>query len=508
MHVQILLRRDRVRRWHHDLVAALDALDVVDGVSTAWVTGAYDPDPRLERLLRTDRRLHHLPAGRWALADPAPLEARTGAGSLQPDLTLDVVGADVHGGPTWGLTFDGSAGDDAAVAALLARRPPVVAVIDRVDGTTLASGRPGSEHPGLLPRALDDLVAGVTTLITTAIRLRDVPGADVPGFSPDLRGTAPEDRATNGVATSWSRRVAKTAFHAGVHGVYRRLFRAPHWRVGWRFVDAEDVIDLETVTTTQWNRLPDDGYHFYADPFPFLHDGRHHLFVEDYDHRVGRGVVSVVEMTPEGPVGTPYPVLERPYHLSYPWVGEDEGELWMIPESSAAGTLEIYRAAAFPDRWEHVATLLEGAEISDATPFRHAGRWWMTATVRHGGSFSDTLHVWHADRLRGPWTAHAANPVLVDIATARPAGRVVEREGRLLRPVQDGRTGYGAALALTEITRLDETAFEQRHVASLSPGGTWGGSRLHTLNRAGRLECIDGSARSPRIRRRPAAERT
>ncbi|MFD1825864.1 MULTISPECIES: formyl transferase [Mumia] len=500
MHVQILLRRDQVRHWHHDLVAALDARSEVDAVTVAWVTGSRDPDPRLERLLRADRVLHRLPAGRWAGVAPGLLDARGTNGDAAPDVTLDLVEAGRHDGVrTLGLTFDGHPGDDALLAALTAGRLPVVAVVDRADGRTVASGRPGSELPGLLPRALDDVLAGVVTIIVAAVTDR---GVRVDGAT---NGTAAND-----AVQSWPRRVATTTAHAGIHGLYRRLYRAPHWRVGWRFVDegADDVLDLGTVTTTPWNRLPDDGYHFYADPFPLLHDGRHHLFVEDFDHRVGRGVVSVVEMTPEGPTGTPYPVLERPYHLSYPWVGEDEGELWMIPESSAAGTLELYRAVAYPDRWEHVATLLEGAEISDATPFHHDGRWWMTATVRHGGSFSDTLHLWHADRLRGPWTPHAANPVLVDIATARPAGRVVERDGRLLRPVQDGRTGYGAALALAEITRLDDTAFEQRHVASLAPGGTWGGSRLHTLNRAGRLECIDGSARSPRIRRRPAAERT
>jgi len=500
VHLQILLRRDQLRRWHHDLVAALDARPEVDEVTVAWVAGSPDPDPRLERLLRIDRALHRLPAGRWACIPPALLDAWSTDGDAVHDVTLDLAGTGRHDGARpLGLTFDGRPGEDALLNALLAGRLPVVAVVDRTDGRTVASGRPGSELPGLLPRALDDVLAGVVTIVVAAVADRDV------------RVDDEFDSATAyGAVRSWPRRVATTAAHAGVHALYRRLYRAPHWRVGWRFLDdgADDVLGLGSVTTTPWRRLPDDGYHFYADPFPVLREGRHHLFVEDFDHRVGRGVVSVVEMTPDGPAGTPRPVLERPYHLSYPWVGEDEGELWMVPESSAAGTLELYRAVAYPDRWEHAATLLQGAEISDATPFRHDGRWWMTATVRHGGSFSDTLHLWYAERLRGPWTPHSANPVLVDIAAARPAGRVVARDGQLLRPVQDGRSGYGAAIALAEITRLDNTAFEQRHVASIAPGGTWGGSRLHTLNRAGRLECIDGSARSPRIRRRPAAERT
>ncbi len=143
--------------------------------------------------------------------------------------------------------------------------------------------------------------------------------------------------------------------------------------------------------------------------------------------------------------------------------------------------------------------LLRDLDASDVTPFRHDGRWWLSATVRRGGSCSDALHLWYADSLRGPWTPHAHNPVVVDIASARPAGRVVHRGGRLLRPAQDGTGGYGSALALTEIVRLDPETYEQRVIARLASGDQWAGRRLHTLNRAGRLEVIDGSGRSPRL---------
>ena len=91
---------------------------------------------------------------------------------------------------------------------------------------------------------------------------------------------------------------------------------------------------------------------------------------------------------------------------------------------------------------------------------------------------------------------------MTDHATARPGGRVQVRDGRLLRPAQDGRGGYGAALTLVEITALDKDRYQQRVIGRLDPGLGWPGRRLHTLNRSGWLECIDGSAMSPRWRRR------
>src|SRR5699024_9300929 len=261
------------------------------------------------------------------------------------------------------------------------------------------------------------------------------------------------------------------------------------------------VIDLQSHPASGWHILPDDGFHFFADPFPIEVAGRTHLFVEDFDHRLGRGVISVVEFDANGPIGSPRPVLRHDVHLSYPFVFESRGDCWMIPESTGAGTVELYRATRFPDEWAREAILLDGLQASDVTLFRHDDRWWMSGTVRDGGSYSDALHLWSADQVRGPWTPHPANPVVVDIAAARPAGRVVARGGRLIRPVQDGRHGYGASMSLAEITRLDQSSFEQRVIAHLSPGDGWDGTRLHTLNRAGRLECIDGSARSPRFGR-------
>lgn len=88
--------------------------------------------------------------------------------------------------------------------------------------------------------------------------------------------------------------------------------------------------------------------------------------------------------------------------------------------------------------------------------------------------------------------------MLVDAAGARPAGRVVVDGGRLLRPAQDCRAGYGRAVNIFEVQRLDDEGFEQRQVDRLEPGPGWPGRRLHTWNRAGDLECIDGSRLVPR----------
>jgi hypothetical protein len=250
--------------------------------------------------------------------------------------------------------------------------------------------------------------------------------------------------------------------------------------------------------------LPDNGKRFYSDPFPVEKDGRLFVFVEDFEHRLDRAVISVVEFDARGPLGTPRPVLDTGSHLSYPFVFEHAGEMWMVPESCTAGTVDLYRAERFPDGWVKQATLVPGVVASDPTLFEHQGRWWMFATVRDGGCYSDALYLWSAPDLLGPWAPHRHNPVLVDLATARPGGRVVRRGNKLIRPFQDCRKGYGRALGLAEIIRLDDDGFEQRVETIIRPGPLWPGRRLHTLNRAGLLECIDGSAVSRKFQLIPS----
>lgn len=486
MIIEVRLAETPLRRWHLELIERLASLPRAQvTLATPGPTHVSRKNPRqLEPVLRLERFLQGRPPGLGALADAERLDAVPVTGDETPDIRLDLSSEPVVDSRTWRLEFDGRTGEPAALDALRRSSPPVVSVV-RPDGTTAASGRPGSETPGVIAAAFDDLLAGCLTVIMKAFTSSE--GAR-PSVVP-LADTQPP---------SLTRHAVRQAVGAVAHRGYRALYRAPHWRVGWRFVDGPGVIDAPGTPPSGWHDLADDGLRFYADPFPFVHNGELLLFVEDYEHRVGRGVISVVRFDENGPTHVPTPVLEHRVHLSYPFVLEDEGEVWMIPETSAAGTIELYRATTFPDSWSLDSVLVEDVEASDATVFQHGGGWWMIATVRSGGSFSDALHVWSADRLRGPWAPHPHNPVLMDIASARPAGRVEERGGRLLRPVQDCRSGYGAALAVAEITRLDEDHFDQRVTERLTPGPWWPGRRLHTLNRAGRLECIDGSAMAPR----------
>lgn len=492
MNVTLRLDGGPLRRW---ILVLIDRIAAQPGLHLT----IDRPPPPPHRLRPEDALLHAeaLLARRrldgWAASVDGgpPVRAAPSGADLVIDLQAEAPASEAR---HWRLTFEGRTGEGALLAALVAGRSPLVAL--EQDEAVVASARVGTEAHGDLLTTIEDALARTVTLILVALHgLRPVVDAS-PEAPPPLTFGRVAAQAVGRGGTKLGRAVTRLRYRHG------------HWRVGWRRIDGPDLIDTRAMPAAGWTDLPDDGSCFYADPFPLARDGRTFLFVEDYRYDRAKGIVSAVEFGPDGPLGAPVPVLEEPHHLSYPFVFERDGACWMIPESCAAGTVDLYRATAFPGGWVKEATLLSGVVASDATLVEHGGRWWMMATVRDDtpglpprGSTSDALHLWSASDFRGPWTAHPRNPVLIDVASARSAGRIVRRGGALVRPVQDCRLGYGAALALARIDRLDGEGYAQTVETRLAPGPGWAGTGLHTLNRCGAFEFIDGLGRVRRTRR-------
>ncbi|MFM0053594.1 glucosamine inositolphosphorylceramide transferase family protein [Caballeronia grimmiae] len=271
---------------------------------------------------------------------------------------------------------------------------------------------------------------------------------------------------------------------------FRRAFsRSDHWGIAWR---SDDTSDAREAT---WHvRIPSPNDRFYADPFLWRDAaGGYHLFFEDLPYATNKGVISHVALDPDSKswIAPPRVVLERPYHLSYPFLFEHAGDIFMIPETSANRTIEVYRAAPFPDAWVHHATLMENIVAADTTLFHEAGTWWLFTTIEQGsGPNWDELHLYHARSPFGPWHAHPANPVVSDCRGARMAGNIFRDDnGRLIRPAQDCEREYGAALRFCEITEMSASRYAETPVSVMNaPSGRSG---VHTWNRTGDVTVVD-----------------
>jgi hypothetical protein len=244
--------------------------------------------------------------------------------------------------------------------------------------------------------------------------------------------------------------------------------------------------------TSNYRLMPCPKDRFYADPFLFEKDGKTLLFFEDFRYAEGRAVISYCELGADGTPGSPVEVLRCPYHLSYPFVFEHEGEVYMIPETRGNQRVELYRAMTFPTEWASEGVLLDDIHAVDATIQKIDGKYWMFAGVSNGKySNSDELCIFFADTLTGPWTPHRNNPVLSDVRRSRPAGLLFYEEGRLIRPSQDCGKAYGYALVFSEVLTLTETEYEERPINRIEPGLIAGCVGTHTYNRTEQFEVVD-----------------
>ncbi|WP_374471728.1 hypothetical protein [Phenylobacterium sp.] len=267
------------------------------------------------------------------------------------------------------------------------------------------------------------------------------------------------------------------------------------WRIGLVEAPIAEVARHGFAPGALVHWLPEEARRaFLADPFGVWRDGRLLVFAEAYDYRTRHGVIVLIELDAGFSPVRRSVALREPWHLSYPQVFKADGDWWMIPEAHRSGGLTLYRAAAFPHRWEPVVRLELDTPAIDPTPFRHDGLWWLAYSPSGGQRRKQgRLHLAHAERLSGPWRLHAGNPVRDELASSRPGGTAWLEDGVPHLPVQDCTRTYGGALRMLKLVELSPDRFQAETTAPLRPPLGAGAYRqgLHTLSACGPVTLFD-----------------
>jgi hypothetical protein len=275
------------------------------------------------------------------------------------------------------------------------------------------------------------------------------------------------------------------------HGLRILQERAEHRFVPQRWVLAYHL-GSEAVPLHQFRFLAPPRPAQWADPFPISVGGEYYLFFEEQLSAGEPAHISVMQMGAHGDWGEPVVVLRAGHHLSYPHVFEWDGCLYMVPETLATRQVELYRCTEFPYTWELAAVLLENVRAVDPTLYEANGEWWMflNSAADHAKNCEE-LHLYTAPAPTGPWVPHRDNPVKSDVRSTRPAGRVFNWHGRVLRPSQDSGGRYGRAIAVNEVLHLDHERFEERELGRVEPNWHPSVSRVHTFNAVAGLTVVD-----------------
>jgi len=237
---------------------------------------------------------------------------------------------------------------------------------------------------------------------------------------------------------------------------------------------------------------------FWADPFVISRNGKYYIFIEELIYKENKGYICLIEMDERGNYSEPIKVLEQNYHLSYPFLIEDHGELYMIPESKQNNTIELYRCINFPLEWKLEKVLMNNVQAVDSTILYKDNKYWLFCNITQhpGPSAPDELYLFYSDKLiSDTWKSHPLNPIESDFKKSRPAGKFFNYKNKLYRPSQNGLKHYGYGMKINQIIELSETTYEEKIVNSINP--EWDDDLIatHTLNSTNNLTIIDALLR-------------
>ncbi len=240
---------------------------------------------------------------------------------------------------------------------------------------------------------------------------------------------------------------------------------------------------------------------FWADPFVIQEMGKTYIFIEELLYKEGIGKIAVIELNDDGTYKQPYSIIEKDYHLSYPYLFRDDNTLYLLPESMENGTIELYRCVEFPKVWKLEKILMKDIKALDTSILKHNNKYWMFTNIEHlnGHDMLNELHIFYADDLISDnWVAHPKNPITINQNYARPAGQFIHDEGRIFRPSQNCSKHYGYAITFMEILKLTEDDYQEVEVSQIFPDWNKDVFSTHTFNSAIGINIADAKIKRRR----------
>jgi hypothetical protein len=265
------------------------------------------------------------------------------------------------------------------------------------------------------------------------------------------------------------------------------LISEEYWNIGFRKYDENDTVVSGGKQYT-FNLLKANKRYWYADPFLFENKGRTYLFVEMFDNKTERGEIGCSEFI-DGNFTQPRIVLSESFHLSYPYVFEKDGEIFMMPETHEDNCIETYRAVQFPDKWEKHKVLVENINAADSV-FENGLL--ITAAVCPENDMSVDLCIYN-----GEGKQMSYSPAYSHSLTKRGAGRIFTYKGVRIRPAQSCENDvYGGKIIFNEIKECTDKGYCEEMFSQITPENiltpmNTAACGIHTYARTDAIEIVD-----------------
>ncbi|XP_057979024.1 glucosamine inositolphosphorylceramide transferase 1 [Malania oleifera] len=230
---------------------------------------------------------------------------------------------------------------------------------------------------------------------------------------------------------------------------------------------------------------------FVADPFLYVQGDTFYLFYETKNSITMQGDIGVAKSDDKGATWQQMGIaLDEDWHLSYPYVFDYLGQIYMIPESSQKEELRLYRALNFPLQWTLEKIIIK-KPLVDSIIINHDGMYWLFGSDHSGFGTKKNgqLEIWYSSSPLGPWKPHKKNPIYNTDKSfgARNGGRPFFYNGNLYRLGQDCGETYGRRVRAFKVEVLTQDEFREVELPlgfeeSSKGRNAWNGARHHHLD--------------------------
>lgn len=266
----------------------------------------------------------------------------------------------------------------------------------------------------------------------------------------------------------------------------RTGFYAESWNVAWRKKRTGSILHDKD---TPFQIIENSFQYWVADPFLFEWEEEVYIFAELYDYRECRGGLGYAKW--DGKKFTRWKkVISEKYHLSYPFIYEENGQIYIMPESGANHELYLYRAVQFPDSWVKEKVLRKNVNYGDTSPF--------TLNDQKLAFTYDVSNCEDYQLILLNLQEHALDQKLTYLDSQelrRPAGKCFLDGEKMVRPAQNCEHDYGEGLIFYECI-FDNEKYIEELIEKIDPMQLKYSKRMlldgmHTYNSTDKFEVID-----------------
>ena len=158
--------------------------------------------------------------------------------------------------------------------------------------------------------------------------------------------------------------LAKIGFRFSSRGIERLVLRKhERWSVAFIKAPWHDAILRKGI------QIKNPPNRFFADPFVITKDEKTICYVEDYYYEQKKGCITAIEMIDHKHYQILGPVIEDPFHMSFPFLFKYQQELYMVPETAGSNSIRLYKCVEFPLKWEYQKDVLRGVRAVNPNDF-------------------------------------------------------------------------------------------------------------------------------------------